>query len=196
MKKQWILALAATLTTWVTVAQAASVPVTSVGATDPVVGDPAVLIDGSFPAEWTHWQDPVNVHWVGPANKLVFNFGQDSLITGLDVSVDNNDSYQFDVSLDGVNWSPLATALLYEGNVGSGMDTLSSNPGSPEFVPGLSIAAPVLARFARVYAIDGDNLYSVGEVQFQGTPAVPEPSSLALALAGALGLGAARRWRT
>jgi hypothetical protein len=193
MKKQWMLALAATL---VTAAQAAMVPVTSVGATDPVVGDPAVLIDGSFPAEWTYWQDPVNVHWVGPANKLVFNFGQDYLITGLDVSVDNNDSYQFDASLDGVNWSPLATALLYEGNVGSGMDTLSSNPGSPEFVPGLSIAAPVLARFARVYAIDGDNLYSVGEVQFQGTPAVPEPSSLALVLAGALGLGAARRWRT
>ncbi len=78
------------------------------------------------------------------------------------------------------------------GSVGGGMDTFSTDPGSPFYIPGINLL-PTLASYLRIVAISGDNLYSVGELTL--TSAVPEPASALLALGGLAAL-ALRRARS
>ena len=145
-----------------------------------------LLHDGFIPAEMTAWTDTSNVWWVtqvGPSGVVFeFDYGSTHLIEDLTISADLNDTYQFDYSLDGVNWTSLVTVDASFGDVPAfGMDTMTSIAGDSEYVAGMDFTA-VNARFLRAYSVSGDNLYSLGEVQAFGSAvsAVPEPSSLAV----------------
>lgn len=176
-------------------AHAGVAPVLGVSAVGTSVGDLVVLHDGVFPTEGTSWTDVSTVNWTGFGTSFTLDLGQVYVVSALDVSVDNNDDYLFEYSLDGSSWATLAKALAAEGNVGWGLDTMSSDPASAAFVAGLGIAQPVSARYIRASATAGDSLNSIGEIQISGVPVVPEPATWSLVLAGAAVVGVSkRRW--
>ena len=90
-------------------------------------------------------------------------------MTGIIVQVDNNDAYQIDFSLDGGEYFPLFEIMMDDGEIESGMDTMSSIPNDPEFVSEWEIEA-VEARYIKIYATGGNEAYSVSELQIFGTP--------------------------
>jgi len=149
-----------------------------------------LLNDGIIPDKGVFWQDSRNVWWVGTGTTFVLDYGAQFVIKDLVVSVDNNDDYQFDISVDGLSYSPLVTLRDTFGTVApapGGMDTISSILGSSDYVLGFDFS-PAVGRYLKVTGLRGDNLFSLGEVQAFGTP-VPEPISLAL---WGLGIGCCR----
>lgn len=129
---------------------------------------------------------------------ITLDYGSQYLINDVLASVDNNDRYAVDYSLDGFTFSNLFTILPSYGEVPAfpgGMDTMSTDFTSNEYVPGIDFA-PITARFLRFHATGGDGFYAVGELQAFGSP-VPEPSTYGLiGAAGLTALAALRRRRT
>lgn len=143
--------------------------------------------DGVFPANGDDWN--INAaFWQGTVDNVSFTFDKAYQITGLKLTVDNNDYYRVYLSTDGSTWETYHTVLAFEGSVPDGVETFTPNlPATANFY-----------RYARIAALAGDNLYGVGEVQFSGVAAaVPEPTTVALMLSGlgAVGLLARRRRR-
>jgi len=156
-----------------------------------------LIANGVIPEEGTVWIDSKNVWWLGLGTSITLDYGSQNLINDVLVSVDNNDRYAVDYSLDGFVFSNLFTILPSYGNVSAsrgGMDTMSTDAASSEFVPGINFP-PITARFLRFRATAGDGFYAVGELEAFGSP-VPEPSTYGLIGAAALlGLAALRRTR-
>lgn len=145
--------------------------------------NPSLLIDGVIPAEQTSWQDAKNVWWYGETPAFTIDLGGFYNLTGVKWSVDNNDSYALQYSADNVIFTTLFTVQVADGNIDpnpGGMDTMTSYPGA-DFVANMAFS-PVEARYLRAFAVGGDGLYAIGEIQSfsekageQG--AVPEPST-------------------
>lgn len=184
------LLLAAALCSCACAASAAPV-LTATGTTNNPL---SLLVDGAFPAESLTWNLLDTVWWydqIGETGAVVtLDFEQLVTIESITASLDNNDAYRFDYSVDGSNWTMLWAVGINQGEIGYGMDTLSSDPLNPEF-SGISFSA-VDARYLRAYAVAGDGSYSIGEIQVNLAP-VPEPASLALMLSGLFLIGAAAR---
>lgn len=199
MKKQ-MLALA--LTACAALASAEPVAVSSVTAHG-VNNAPALIVDDIVPAQGSAWNASSNVWWRGLGKVLTLSFDQLYELHDVLLSVDNNDDYGVEVSLDNVSWAELFTIQAGDGEIGSGMDTMSSDSSHGEYLAAIDFA-PTLARYARIRALDGDNSYAVGELSFYGVAAVsapvaevavPEPGSLALLGAGLTLVGLAGRRR-
>lgn len=183
-----------------------AVTVSSITGTGTYFNDPAALLnDGDF-ALGTWWTDAPNVFWQdqeGPAGAaFTFTFDQLYTITDVAVGVDNNDLYVVQVSTDNATWNTLFLSLPtsidphYE-FAGNSMIKRSSNPADTASYSALIDFPAVQARYARIYAFAGDHSYGVSEIQFTGTPAVPEPETYALMATGlaAVGFAATRRRR-
>ena len=157
-----------------------------------------LLIDGNVPTEFSTWTNATNAWWTNQLGTggVVFtiDYGQDYQIQDILVSVDNNDAYRVDFSIDNIAFSNLLQIDIGDGEINGGMDTMSSDDTNPEFVAGIDFA-PVEARYLRIYAVAGDNLNSIGELQAFGITAVPEPSGLGTCLM-AIGILGTRRRRT
>jgi hypothetical protein len=189
--KKILLLLAALFLASTAFSQIAAVGATGTGT---FTNSPSLLIDGVIPPETTIWTAPSNVFWQGTLPAFTIDLGADFKVTGVLWSVDNNDSYTLQTSTDNVTFTTLFTVQIADGNIQpspGGMDTMTSFAGS-DFVANMAFS-PVDARYLRVSAVDGDGLYSIGEVQAFGNPvvvsgAVPEPSTYGImgviALAG------------
>jgi len=152
-------------------AHAAKIPVISVTGTGTYNNSVSLLTDGSKPADATDWAGATNVWWYGTEPTFTLQFNSVYTVNQLLIQVDNNDDYRIDYSLNGSDWFLLDTIPSGIGSVGWGMETF--NRTSTDFTP-------VDARYLRVYATGGDNMYSISEVQAFGAAAVPEPGTLAL----------------
>lgn len=159
-----------------------------------------LIIDGFVPAENTGWTDSVNTFWDWSGG-VSFNIdlGGNFVLFDALVSVDNNDDYLVEYSLDGSIWSNLLLVTAGVGEIAEnpgGMDTMTTMLGDGEYEASIDFGT-ANARYLRVTALNGDGLYAVGEVQVWGRElagAVPEPSTYGVIGAAVLaGLVALRR---
>jgi hypothetical protein len=107
------------------------------------------MTDGKAPIDGDNW-DTVNTAVLAASGEIVWDFSSVRHIGGLRLQADNNDTYTVSASNDGERWSTVWAAKP----VGvPGMQTRTSEP------------LDFLARYLRVTAAGGDNLFSVGEFE-------------------------------
>jgi len=181
-----LLKIAALVAAMGAVGAQAAIPVgyANVTSTGGIVNNIEFAADGDFPDLWQDWTTET-AWWFGTAPSVVFQFDRPYQITGFEASLDNNDDYVIELSPDGTEWTRYYTVFLEDGTVGEGMD---------RFKPAVTGVTDFFS-YARVRARAGDNSYSVGELQFSGVAAVPEPETLALMLGGIAALGLKLRRR-
>ncbi len=82
------------------------------------------------------------------------------------------------------------------GEIGCGMDTMSTDSSDLEYISRIDFA-PISARYLCITASGGDNLYAASELQVYGTAvaSVTEPCTMLLLGSGLLGLACAGRKR-
>ncbi len=147
----------------------------------------STAVDGIFLPENRQWQTGT-VWWNGLTPHLEIDLGGLFTISSMTVQADNNDTYVVKY-LNGSGGWDVAWNVPYRYN-GGGMST-RPNPGEV-----FTLASPITTSKLWFAATGGDNMYSVSEIQaFGESPAVPEVSSLALALCGLPSLTMLRRLR-
>lgn len=158
------------------------------------IGDLSVLTDGVIPSEGTEWQT-TTLSWNGLAPSFTMDYGAVVRVEDLLLSLDNNDSYKVSYSSDNVSWTELFTVQEGQGNVGWGMDTFSTDASADAslYVNAFDFSA-IEARYIKIAAIGGDNMYSIGEIQASGSP-VPVPSAMLLLSVGCSALALISRKR-
>lgn len=140
-----------------------------------------LLIDGRFVDEQSVWNNEQCVFWQDRDTYFIIDLGAEFIIVDILVQVDDNDDYQVEYSLDGDQYTPLFVFYEGYGETGSGMDTMSSNPGDPHYAS-LPERKPVRARYLRLTATSGDGSYALAEVQSYGYPAEAAEQTIAGAL--------------
>ena len=153
MKK---LALATALALSATLINAAPISTTVSASANGYNGNLARLNDGIFPAELSAWTANTTASWKGLGKAFTFAFDDLYRVEDIRLSVDNNDSYALDYSTDNQSWTSLFTILPSYGEIGWGMDTMSSVLGDAEYVSQIDFS-PVVARYVRIQATGGDN---------------------------------------
>ncbi|MBN1222873.1 MAG: discoidin domain-containing protein [Candidatus Aminicenantes bacterium] len=126
-----------------------------------------LIVDGRIPFEGGDWNSAECVFWEEIDTFFVIDLGDVYEITGIVVQVDSGDDYRIEYSVSGDDYVPLVEILGTDGEVESGMDTMSSLPDHPEFVSDLEFL-PVRTRFIKIFASDGNNEYAISEVQLYG----------------------------
>ena len=134
----------------------------------PQVTNCALVQDGDWPLQGQEWTTGT-AWWRDPAARIRIDLGEVVNITGLAISVDNNDDYKVLASVDGHSWTRILKIRAADGEIGWGMDTLSTLKGDPDRVKGLGFQ-PGPARYLKVSASRGDGLYSVGELVVYTAP--------------------------
>ncbi|UCC41536.1 MAG: discoidin domain-containing protein [Candidatus Aminicenantes bacterium] len=125
------------------------------------------IIDGKIPPEESEWNANPCVYWEDMETNFVIDLGAVFEVTGILLQVDGDDDYQIDYSLDGEEYFPLLEIMSGDGEVESGMDTMSSIPDNVEFISEWEIAV-IEARFIKIFATGGNEAYSISELQIFG----------------------------
>ncbi len=128
-----------------------------------------LIIDGEFAEQGSAWDNEKCVWWNGTSPYFIIDLGEIYEVHDFLLQVDNNDDYKIDYSADGTTFTPLVTVKAVYGEIEYGMDTVSSAPGNTDFIEGMAFE-PVNARFIKIYAAEGDDSYSISEIQFTMNP--------------------------
>jgi hypothetical protein len=174
-------------------ANAAQITFDSVTGTGTYNNSVELLTDGVFPSEGGQWQTNT-VWWNGTGPFFTFDMGEIYDLEDIILSVDNNDWYQVDYSVNGSDWNMLFSIARSYGEINWGMDTMATLIEHDEYISQIDFTSPVDAQFLRIYATGGDNSYSIGEFQaFGEVSPVPEPATMLLFGSGLVGLTGLRR---
>jgi len=148
--------------------------------------------DGYIPTEFAEWRENTT-YWNGTDRVFTFDYGSLFNIDEVLVSVDNNDAYKVQWSVDNSTWNELFQITVNMGEVRDGMDTMTTFP-SDEYISALNFSS-VQTQYLRIFATGGDNSYSVGEFTAYGSAvsAVPIPAAALLFGPALLGLFGFRR---
>ena len=135
------------------------------------------------------------IEWNGAGYVFQISLGGAYTVSGLIVDADDNDAYQLQYyNASTSSWDALYTAPIV--SVGFGLRTRPSvSDQSEEYI----LSSPVTTDAVRIYGgASDDNFcfdgscgqggYAIAQVELFGTPAVPEPSTWAMMLAGFVGL--------
>ncbi len=144
------------------------------------------MTDGIIPSEGSYWRGDTT-WWYYTPPQFTVDYGGIFLIEDIVVSVDNNDYYRIEYSLDFTNWNVLTAIDAWDGEIYGGMDTMSSVSGDSEYLAAIDFNG-VTAQYLRIFATDGDSQYAVGELQAYGTSPIPEPATMLLFGVGMAGL--------
>jgi LPXTG-motif cell wall-anchored protein len=106
------------------------------------------LVDGEVPIEGDHWDSAITARFETAASSVTWDLGAVRSLRGALVQGDNNDVYILSGSTDGKTWNVLWDAPPVDG---AGMRMRQT---------GLSAGA----RYIKLTAKDGDQLYSIGEI--------------------------------
>ena len=159
----------------------------SAGWDNAALAAPSTVTDGILLPVGQQW-DTNTVFWAGgapdDADVITITLAQASSITGLQLEADNNDLYTVSYEDLGGTWHDLATIAP---NTDSGWGL---GDGSASF-------GAVSALALQIHASGGDGYYAVAELAAEGNtlPAVPEPASALLMLAGLGALASVARRR-
>ena len=141
-----------------------------------VQGNLASLSDGILLAEGTQRRDDHSVYWSGVQGDdgfeppldthLQFDLGSVTTLSDLQLSLDGNDDYLVEYSVDGLSWSTLLQVDRgQDGELYWGLDTLSTVRGDADYEESLDFSA-VQARYLRLTGTGSeDNLYAVSELR-------------------------------
>jgi hypothetical protein len=130
--------------------------------------DAQMLIDGYMPDQGSAWDGPECVYWSDPRISFEIDLGAVYHVDGITMQADNNDNYLIEASLDGRYFSRMLLLNSQLGEIGWGMETISTERGSRHYIPGLRFN-PAKARYLRVSGHGGDRLYAVSEVRIFGS---------------------------
>jgi hypothetical protein len=131
-----------------------------------------VLTDRVMPPEETEYTDPACVYWYTAETYFIIDLGEVIWIEGITLQVDNNDDYSLDVSTDGKNYTPLLFISSDWGEMGFGMETISTVKGDPEYIPEAKMS-PTRGRYLKLSAGGGDIAYAASEVLVFGNKEAP-----------------------
>lgn len=127
------------------------------------IANPVKLTDGWATVDSAAYDHPDSSLWRTAAASVTWTLGRDLPVSALEIQADGNDKYAVSTSTDGVRFDALWTA-------------------EPVSTPGLatrnfSSEAPRTARFIRLEATEGDNVYAATELRafcrpegFRGNP--------------------------
>jgi hypothetical protein len=123
-------------------------------ATQAVKGDVGLVTDGTVGPEGAEWNAPVTVTLETAGSSITYDLGEPREISAVVVQADANDTYKVMGSLDG---SPASFKLLTElanvVNTGHGLRTRATQ------------MPPATVRFLRLGEANGDNYFTVSELQ-------------------------------
>ena len=159
--KRMLLTITLALIGSAAVAAPVQVPVSeisTIGNGNAIKNGAALIANGEFPVEGSAWNGDASAYWSGngKSKAITFDFGQAFELHDLVLSVDNNDNYLVEVSLDlsHDSWSELIFVPWYRGEHWSGMETISTVAGDPEYIGEIDLGFFSLAAidFAEVGA--------------------------------------------
>lgn len=87
--------------------------------------------------------------------------------------------------MDNAICNTLFTIGVADGEIGFGMDTMSSDLAHPEYIDNIDFAS-VQARYLRIFSLSGDDKYTAAEIIPEGVP-LPTAAWLAIPVLGWLG---------
>lgn len=122
-------------------------------------------VDGVFMARGTQWQTG-SLWWSGLSPKFIIDLQGTFVIDSLIVQADSNDIYRVEY-WNGSSWQTAWEVPNFDA-YGTGLQT---RPNPNDNTEKYYLPTPIVTNKLRVYAILGDNLYSVSEIQAFGTPA-------------------------
>jgi hypothetical protein len=126
-----------------------------------------LIIDGYIPAEGSSWEGEDIIAWSDPETYFIVDLGRRRNVAALEIQVNGQNGYRIDYSLDDQTYISLVKWTGTGGEIESGMETLSTDPASPEYVADLDFF-PVDARYIKIYAVEGLGPFAVSELQIFG----------------------------